>query len=54
MKQYTIEITETLQKLVYVEANSAEEAILKVKNQYLQANIVLDDTNIVDTQFEFL
>jgi hypothetical protein len=52
MKTYIIEITETLQRQVQVEADSEEDAISKIKNQYFQANIVLDESNYIDTQFD--
>lgn len=45
MKTFIIEISETLQKQVQVEADSEEYAISKIKNQYFQANIVLDESN---------
>lgn len=33
MKQYDVEITETLQRTISVEANSREEALTKVKKR---------------------
>jgi len=52
MKIFKIEITETLQKQVEVEADTEEDAIFKIRNQYCQSNIVLDETNYKDTQFD--
>lgn len=52
MPVFKIEITETLQKQVEVEANSEEDAISRIRNQYYQANIVLDESNYIDTQFD--
>ena len=49
MKKFTIEITETLQKQVIVNANSREEAEDKVRNQYNNGDIILDDSNLMDT-----
>ena len=40
--KYKIEITETLQKIVEVEANSLSEAITKVGKDYDDGEIVLD------------
>lgn len=51
MKKYTIEITETLQKQVSVEANSYEEAERKVKEKYQNNNIVLNKNNYIDTNY---
>ena len=52
MKIFKIEITETLQKQVEVEADTEEDAISKIRNQYYQSNIVLDESNYIDTQFD--
>ncbi len=52
MKTFIIEITETLQKQIQVDADSEEDAIYKIKNQYNQTNIVLDESNYIDTQFD--
>lgn len=54
MKNYTIEITETLQKQVTVKANSREEAIQKVKEQYHDCDIILDSNNHIDTEFQYI
>lgn len=54
MKKYLIEITETLQKQIEVQANSREEAEQKIREQYRNEEIVLDDTNYVDTEFTVL
>ena len=51
MKKFTIEITETLQKQVIVNANSREDAERKVRNQYTDGDLMLDDSNLVDTDF---
>lgn len=52
MKTFIIEITETLQKQVEVEADSEVDAISRIRNQYYQTNIVLDESNYIDTQFD--
>ncbi len=52
MPLFKIEITETLQKQVEVEAYSEEDAISKIRNQYYQANIVIDESNYINTQFD--
>ena len=54
MKKFTIEITETLQKQVTVKANSREEAEEKVRKQYTDGDLMLDDSNLVDTDFSVI
>lgn len=51
---YKIEITETLQKTVEVEADSEHEAITKVKEQYYGGQIVLYPECHIDTEIELL
>ena len=50
--KYKVEITETLQKTVEVEADDIEDALLKVKHQYRKEEIILDDTSYIDTEFK--
>jgi hypothetical protein len=50
--KYKIEITETLQKTIEVEADNIEDALLKVKHQYRKEEIILDDTSYIDTEFK--
>lgn len=54
MKKYLVEITETLQKQITITANSREEAKQKVKEKYRNEEIVLDESDYVDTEFEVL
>lgn len=54
MKNYTIEITETLQKQVTVKANSREEAIQKVQKEYFDCDIILDSNDYIDTEFQYI
>lgn len=49
---YTIEITETLQKQVKIKANSQEEAERKVKEKYQNNDILLDENNYIDTNYQ--
>ena len=51
MGKYKIEITETLQKTVEVEADSKENALRQVMNMYKKEEIILDDNDIVDLDF---
>ena len=52
MKTYAVEITETLQRIVYIDAKSAEEAKDKVEEQYYNEKIVLDSSDYQDTKIE--
>ena len=54
MKTFIVEISETLQKQVHIEADSEEDAISKIRNQYKKEDIVLDESDYVNTQFEIL
>lgn len=47
MKKYNIEITETLQKTVTVEAESPEQAMSKVRAAYGDGSIVLGGDDMV-------
>ena len=46
--KFSIEITETLQRVVEVEADDAADAERIVSDKYRQGQIVLDDTCCVD------
>lgn len=50
MKEYTIEITETLQKQLVVSAGSEEEAIKQVKHYYDTEQVVLDALDMVSVE----
>lgn len=52
MKKYKVEITETLQKIVEIEADSLDDAIAITKEKYFNEEIVLDETNYIDTEIE--
>ena len=52
MKTYKVVITETLQRTVYIDAKSAEEAKDEVEEQYYKAKIVLDSSDYQDTEIE--
>ena len=47
-----VEITETLQKTIEVDAEDIEEALLIVKRKYRNSEVVLDDTSFIDTEFK--
>ena len=52
MKKFKVEITETLQKIVEVEANNKEEAVHKVMKMYKNEEVILDYDNFVDVSFK--
>lgn len=52
MKTYRVVITETLQRTVYIDAKSAEEAKDKVEEHYRNEKIVLDSSDYQDTEIE--
>lgn len=52
MKTYEVVVTETLQRTVYIDAKSAEEAKDEVEKQYHNEEIVLDWGDYQGTEFE--
>ncbi len=51
MKKYEIEITETFQKMIKVNASDIDEAINKVIKKYKNEEIVLDSDDFVEVSF---
>ena len=47
---YKIEIKETLSRIIDIEADNENEAILKAKAEYRKQNIILDDSDYIDTE----
>jgi hypothetical protein len=54
MKKYTIEITETLQKQIPIEAQSMEDALRLVKSLYCDCDIMLNEDNLTDVSFKIV
>lgn len=54
MKEYNVEITETLQKTITIMAESEEDAIEKAKESYYAEEIVLDDSAYIDTEYNIV
>ena len=52
MKEYQVEVVETLIRIVTVEATSEEEAIEQVMHDYNNAELVLDSDDFFDVEFE--
>ncbi|MFF5996557.1 DpnD/PcfM family protein [Lysinibacillus sp. KU-BSD001] len=54
MKTFKIEVKETLAAIHSVQAETREEAIANIKNQYLNQEIILDTENFVQVEFQVL
>ena len=52
MAKFAIEIVETLSKIVYVEAESDEQAYEMVADDYRHQRIVLDAEDVIDYYFD--
>lgn len=50
MNKFEIEITETLQKIIEVKANSEEDAYQVASEKYQNEEIVLDDSDFVNRE----
>ena len=50
-KEFVVDITETLQRKVIVEANNDSEALNQVIDQYNNGEIVLDYNDYLDVEF---
>lgn len=51
MQTYNIEIQELLARVVSVKAENLQEAYLKVREEYKNAEIVLDSSDFIDVKF---
>jgi len=54
MKEYNIEVRETLIRIVTVEATSEEQALEFVRYDYNNAELVLDSDDFFDVDFEIV
>lgn len=54
MKKFTVEITETLQRQIEVEAADENEAISKVEDMYRNEEVVLDSGDYIDAEFNLI
>jgi hypothetical protein len=52
MKRYYVSVTETLNKVVSVDAESEKEAVQKVQDAYDGCDIILDSENFAGEQIE--
>ena len=51
---FKVEITETLQKIVEIDADNEEAAIKMAKHLYRNEEIVLDYSDYVDTEIDII
>jgi hypothetical protein len=49
-QNYPIEITQILQRIVTLESDSVENAVLEIRRQFNHEEIVLDDNDYLDTE----
>jgi len=52
MKEYQVEVVETLIRIVTVEATSEEQALEFVRYDYNNAELVLDSDDFFEVEFE--
>ena len=52
--KYKVEIKETLARIIDVEAADEKGAIRKVREQYKNQEIVLDSSDYIDTEINFI
>lgn len=53
-KKFTVEVTETLQRQVEIEAESEQEALQKVKELYRNEEIVLGWQDFIENDFQII
>ena len=54
MKEFKIEITETLSKIIEIQANDVDEALEAIKEMYYQELIILDSRDFVDKEIKMV
>ena len=47
---YKVEIKEILSRLIDIEADNENEAIIKAKTEYRNQNVILDESDYIDTE----
>ena len=53
-KKFTVEVTETLQRQVEIEAENEQEALQKVKELYRDEEIVLGWQDFIENDFQII
>lgn len=51
MVTFKIEVKETLSRIIEIQADSNEEALLKIEDLYKKQEIVLDADDFIETEF---
>lgn len=51
METFKIEVKETLSRIIEIQADSNEEALLRIEELYKKQEIVLDADDYVETEF---
>jgi len=51
MNEYKVEIKETLSRIVTILADSADDALIDIEEQYCKEGIVLDAADFQDVEF---
>lgn len=54
MNNYVYEVEEILSKQISIKAESEEQAFKILKHLYSKGEIILDDTNYVDSDFNYI
>ena len=52
--KFDVEITETLQKVISIDADDEQSAIIATRQLYRVEDVVLDSSDYIDTVFEIL
>ena len=52
--KFRVVVTETLQRIIEIDAESNEEAESKARRQYRNEDIVLDSADFIDVEFKVL
>ena len=52
MREYKVEVTETLSQVITVEADNEEDALDIVRDSYFNEELVLDSSDYIDTDFQ--
>jgi len=50
MTKFRVEITETLSRTIETEAESEDDAVEKVRQMYRNCDIILDDSDYIETE----
>lgn len=54
MKEFKVEITETLQKTITIIAENEQAALEEARSLYRDEEIILDDSNYIDTEYKIV